>query len=217
MNKTDRQLKQDIEQELLWDPKVNSALVAVSVDQGAVSLLGAVDTYPEKWAAEAATKRVHGVRTVALELTVKVLSKHVRSDSEIATAVQAALEWDVFVPKTVTATVNNGSVTLGGDVPLNYQREAAERAIRHSMGVVAVYNTIGIHPQASALHVKEKVEAALERRGTADAKTIHVDTVGGTVTLTGCAAHWQSIEHASNAAWASPGVTEVLNHVQMSP
>jgi hypothetical protein len=65
MTKTDNQLKEDIEQELRWDPKVNAAQIGVSVDKGAVSLLGAVDTYAEKWAAEDATKRVFGVRTVA--------------------------------------------------------------------------------------------------------------------------------------------------------
>jgi osmotically-inducible protein OsmY len=50
MTKTDLKLKQDIEAELRWDPKINAAQIGVSVDKGVVSLLGAVDTYPEKWA-----------------------------------------------------------------------------------------------------------------------------------------------------------------------
>jgi osmotically-inducible protein OsmY len=217
MNKSDSQLKQDVEQELLWDPLVNAAQVAVSVDRGAVSLFGAVDTYPAKWAAEDATKRVHGVRAVAHDLTVKIVTEHARSDSEIAASVQAALEWDVFVPKTVTATVEAGAVTIDGEVALNYQRQAAERAVRYRKGVVDVVNRITIKPSASASQVKDRVEAALARRGTSDAKSIHVDTAGGAVTLSGSACHWQSIEHATNAAWAVPGVTEVVNHVQMSP
>src|ERR1700691_1612727 len=105
MKKTDLQLKQDIEEELLWDPMVNAAQIGVTVNNGAVSLLGSVDTYAEKWAAEDATKRVSGVRTVAQDLTVKLLGEHKRSDSDIAAAVQNALKWDVYVPKTVTATV----------------------------------------------------------------------------------------------------------------
>src|SRR5450432_2937911 len=84
MTKTDIQLKKDIETELSWDPKVNAAQIGVAVDQGAVSLLGTVDTYAEKWAAEDATKRVSGVRTVAQDLKVKILGEHARSDSEIA-------------------------------------------------------------------------------------------------------------------------------------
>src|SRR3984957_10375031 len=114
MTKTDMQLKQDIEEELLWDPKVNAAQIGVSVDHGAVSLLGTVDTYAEKWAAENATKQVSGVRTVAQDLTVKVLGDHKRSDAEIAAAVQTALQWNVHVPKGVTASVHQGRVTLEG-------------------------------------------------------------------------------------------------------
>jgi osmotically-inducible protein OsmY len=216
MNKTDSQLKQDVEQELLWDPLVNAAQVAVSVDHGAVSLFGAVDTYPAKWAAEEATKRVHGVRTVAHDLTVKIVDDHARSDSEIAASVLAALEWDVFVPKNVTATVEAGSVTLDGEVALNYQRQAAEHAVRFCKGVVDVVNRITIKPAASATQVKERVEAALARRGTSEVNLIRVATSGGKVTLTGSACHWQSVEHATNAAWAVPGVTEVVNEVQMS-
>src|SRR5580704_8039210 len=110
MTKTDAQLKLDIEQELRWDPTVNEAQIGVSVDKGAVSLLGAVDTYAEKWAAENATKRVSGVRTVAQDPTVKILIDRKRSDSDIAGATQNALKWDVFVPPSVTAKVQQGAV-----------------------------------------------------------------------------------------------------------
>jgi osmotically-inducible protein OsmY len=120
MNKTDDQLK---EQELRWDPKVNAAQIGVSVDKGVVSLLGAVDTFPEKWAAEDATKRVSGVRTVAQNLTVKLRSDHVRTDSDIAAATQSALKWDVSVPDSVTAKVHQGAITLEGQVTWNFQRE----------------------------------------------------------------------------------------------
>ena len=78
MNKTDMQLKKDVEDELQWEPKVNAARIGVSARNGAVILTGEVDTYPEKWAAQDAAKRVGGVRSVAEDLTVKLLggSKH---------------------------------------------------------------------------------------------------------------------------------------------
>lgn len=216
MTKTDLQLKQDIETELRWDPKVNAAQVGVSVDKGVVSLLGTVDSYAEKWAAEDATKRVSGVRTVAQDLTVKILGEHKRSDSDIAAAVQNALKWDVFVPKEVTAKVQNGAVTLEGPATWGYQRESAERAVRHLTGVVSVHNSIHIKPEASAAQVKEKVEAALQRQAATDAKSIHVETSGGKVTLTGTASSWQSIEDASHAAWAAPGVTNVVDQLTVA-
>ena len=216
MAKTDVQLKQDIEQELSWDPKVNAAQIGVSVDHGAVSLLGTVDTYAQKWAAEDATKRVSGVRTVAHDLTVKVLSEHVRSDTDIASAVQSTLKWDVLVPKAVTAVVRDGFVTLAGQVDWNFEREAAERAVRYLTGVVSVSNSITLKKtEASAAQVKEKVEAALQRQATTDANSIHVDTNGSLVTLTGHASSWQSVVDASNAAWAARGVSQVIDKLKV--
>jgi len=216
MAKTDVQLKQDIEQELSWDPKVNAAQIGVSVDHGAVSLLGTVDTYAQKWAAEDATKRVSGVRTVAHDLTVKVLSEHVRSDSDIAGAVQSTLKWDVLVPKAVTAVVRDGFVTLAGQVDWNFEREAAERAVRYLTGVVSVSNSITLKKtEASAAQVKEKVEAALQRQATTDANSIHVDTNGSQVTLTGHASSWQSVVDASYAAWAARGVSQVVDKLKI--
>ena len=217
MNKTDIQLKKDIEEELRWDPKVNSAQIGVTVDNGTVSLLGSVDTYAEKWAAEDATKRVGGVRTVAQDLSVKIQNEHKHSDPEIAEAVQSALRWNVYVPNTITTKVQQGAVTLEGQVIWNYQRDAAERAVRYLTGVIAVYNNVTLkQPQVSESQVKEKVLAALQRQATTDAKSIQVDTAGGKVTLTGHASSWQSIEDAANAAWAASGVTQVIDQVKMS-
>ncbi len=216
MTKTDAHLKQDIDQELAWDPKVNAAQIGVSVEKGAVSLLGTVDTYAQKWAAEDAATRVGGVRTIAQDLTVKILADHARSDSDIAVAVQNTLTWDVLVPNAVTAVVQDGAVILEGQVDWNFEREAADRAIRFLTGIVAVRNLIALKPRgASAAEVKEKVEAALRRQATTDADSIHVDTSGGKVTLTGHASSWQAIEDAAHAAWAGDGVTQVIDQVKL--
>jgi len=216
VNKTDKELKQDIEEELRWDPKVNSAQIGVTVDAGAVSLSGTVDTYAQKWAAEDATKRVSGVRTIAQDLSVKLLSDHKHTDAEIATAIQSALRWDVMVPNTVTAKVTSGAVTLEGLATWNFERESAERAVRYLTGVVSVVNAIGLKPQVSTTQVKEKIEAALDRQAKSDGKSIKIEAAGGKVTLTGHASSWQSTENAADAAWATPGVTEVVDRMTVS-
>jgi osmotically-inducible protein OsmY len=216
MEKTDTQLKKDIEEELRWDPKLNAAQIGVSVDKGVVTLLGAVDSYAEKFAAEDATKGVAGVRTVAQDLTVKVLDDHRHSDADLASGAQNALTWDVFVPDTVRAVVDQGSITLSGTVTWNYQRDAAEHAVRNLAGVVAVCNNVTIKPQIDAVEVREKVEAALQRQATRDGQSIRIQTSGGKVTLTGHASSWESIENASDAAWAAPGVTQVVDEVTVS-
>lgn len=216
MSKTDKQLQQDVEDELRWEPKLNSANIGVTVKQGAVSLNGTVDTYAEKWAAEGATKRVFGVRTIAQDLKVKVLNDHKQSDGDIAAAVLSALKWDVYVPSTVTAKVQDGNVTLEGQVSWNFERDSAERAVRYLMGVISISNFITLKPETSAAKVKEKVEAALQRQATKDANSIHVDTSGGKVTLTGHASSWTMIQDAASAAWAAPGVTDVVDQLTVS-
>ncbi|MEO7729573.1 MAG: BON domain-containing protein [Kofleriaceae bacterium] len=215
-HKTDIQLKQDIENELRWDPKVNASQIGVSVDHGSVSLLGAVDTYAAKWAAEDATKRVSGVRTVAQDLTVKLEGFHHHTDAEIAEATLSALKWDVWVPETVRALVHHGRITLEGQVDENYQRESAERAVRHLTGVIGVTNSITLKPATTTAEVKDKVQAALRRQATADANTILVGTLGGAVTLSGKASSWHAVHDATAAAWAVPGVTSVVQNVVVS-
>ena len=213
MSKSDIQLKKDIEEELRWDPKVNSAQIGVTVENGAVSLLGSVDTYAEKWAAEDATKRVGGVRTVAQDLTVKLRDEHKQIDSELATAVQSALRWNVLVPCGVTAKVDHGVVTLEGEVRWNFERHAAERSIRYLAGVVSVTDAIALKNHPSPTRVKENVEAALYRQAATDTDSIHVETSGGRVTLTGQASSWRVLKDAENAAWAAPGVTDVVDEM----
>ena len=216
MTKTDLQLKQDVDDELRWDPKVNAAQIGVSVEAGAVSLKGEVDSYADKWAAEDAAKRVGGVRAIAENLRVKVLELHGHSDLEIAEAALAALKWDVWVPKTVSVKVEQGKLTLSGAVEWNYQRNSAERAVRNLAGVVDVFNSISIKAGASVDQVQKKVQAALQRQATTDANNIVVNTSGGVVTLSGNASSLRAIADARDAAWAAPGVTEVVEHVAIA-
>jgi len=215
MNKTDLQLKEDVERELSWDPSLNAAQIVVSVDGGNVTLFGTVETYPEMAAAERATKRVGHCRSVTQDLNIKLRSEHEREDLHLSAAVQNVLDWDVLVPKGVAAKVKDGWVTLEGTVTWNFQRSAAERAMQHTVGVVGVSNCILLKNHAVASQVKAEVEAALLRQATADARSIQVVAVGGKVTLTGHASSWQAIEDATGAAWAAPGVTEVVSQVQM--
>ena len=153
---------------------------------------------------------------MAQDLSVRLLSDHKHSDAEIAAAIQTALKWNVMVPKTITAKVTSGSVTLEGQATWNFERDAAERAVSYLTGVVSVINAVGLNSQVSPTDVKEKIEAALNRRAKADAKGIKIDTSAGKVTLTGHASSWHSTEDAADAAWATPGVTEVVDRMTVS-
>lgn len=164
MRKTDSRLKQEVEQELRWDPLTSSAGIRVSVDEGNVSLLGAVHTCAVTWAAKAATARVGGVRAITQQITVTVLPELARTDSVLAAATQSVLRSNLSVPSTVSAKVEGGWVVLEGRTTWNYEREAAERAVSQVAGVAGVHNRI-VEPPTLAAREAQRVEAAARLPG----------------------------------------------------
>jgi osmotically-inducible protein OsmY len=215
--KTDDELKRDVERELEWEPSIDASAIGVATKGGAVTLTGEVSSYMEKWRAVRAAERVHGVRAVADEIVVKLPGDSKRTDADIAKAAANALEWNTSVPKGVTATVKDGYITLHGEVEWQFQREAAERAVRYLMGVRGVLNLITVKPRVSPSEVKVKIEAALSRQAALDARSIDVESRNGTVVLKGQVHSRREAEAAEEAAWATPGVAKVENRLAVTP
>ena len=157
MNKTDSQLKKEIETKLRRDPDVDSAQILVSVENGDVTLLGFVDTSAQKWAAEAATRRASGIRTFAQDLTVKIVPAHKRTDKEVEAGVHRAHKRDVFTPNGVIARVQHCAVTLEAQGNWNFEREDAERTMQYLTGVTPVNKTITLKRHTSAAEIKTKI------------------------------------------------------------
>jgi osmotically-inducible protein OsmY len=183
---TDLELKKSVESELNWEPSINAAEIGVAAKDGVVTLTGHVSSFWQKLTAERAATRVAGVKAIANELEIRLPTSSERTDEDIARAAVNALHWSSSVPADrIKVKVSKGWITLEGSVEWQYQKSAAENAVRDLTGVKGVVNLIDVKPQVSKVVVKSAIEAALKRSAEVDASRITVETDGDKVTLRG--------------------------------
>ena len=216
--KTDAQLKDDVLEELRWDPQISDAdAIGVGVKDGAVILSGHVPSYAEKLAAAQAAERVNGVKAVANDLRVERPGAP-RDDVDIAEAIAHVLEWNVQVPEDrVHATVEHGWVTLEGNVDHDHQRREVERMARHVRGVTGLLNNITVRPPADPAQVQTLIEEMFKRQAEADAVHIRVEVSDHTARLYGQVHSVQEANAAQAAAALAPGVAGVESHLVIAP
>jgi osmotically-inducible protein OsmY len=213
--KPDSEIKRDVEAELNWSPDVDQTDLAVKVNNGVVTLTGFVPSFFEKYRAEEAAKRIAGVAGLAND--VRVRPAYGLDDPEIARAAVAAIR--VELPsdaESVKALVQNGHVTLEGNLEWNFQRERVEDVVRRITGVITVDNQIMIKPRVKPSDIKRMIEDAFRRSAEVDASHISVKTEGGTVTLSGRVRTWSERAQAQQTAWFAPGVSQVKNEITIS-
>jgi osmotically-inducible protein OsmY len=213
---SNNELERQVSDELLWDPKIDNSAIAVSANDGAVSLRGTVGSFRQKREAQKDAKRVTGVKGVTNELEVRILTNDRRADADLRGDVLQALVLNSVVPPTIDANADDGKVTLTGTANWMFQRDEAEAVASSVRGVISVDNEVDLVPPGPSAHdVQHSIKKAMERNAKLDADNVTVESENGTVTLHGTVNSWADHDAALDAAWAAPGVTRVKDHVEV--
>ncbi|MGT2434405.1 BON domain-containing protein [Cupriavidus basilensis] len=137
-----------------------------------------------------------------------------RPDEEIAQAISSALHWNASVPPNVVQiTVENGAVTLRGEVDQDFQRRAALDTVRRVHGVKSVANALTLRPASGPADLSDRIAKALQRLAVVDASRLSVSVADGTVTLYGPLRNLNECRAAREAAWDAPGVRAVVDQM----
>ena len=215
---TDSDIQQDVVAELNAEPNLRNDDLAVGVRDGVVTLAGYVDSYADKWRAERVVSKIRGVKGVVNELEVRLSSSLQRTDPEIARAAVNALQWNVVVPHDrIKVVVEDGWVTLQGEVDWYYQKEEAERTVRNITGIKGVSNLITVAAVPAPSDVKQRITDALRRGAQFDAERITVEVTGHKAILKGTVRSYAELLDAERAARKVPGITEVDNRLTVEP
>lgn len=214
--RTDSKIKEDVLEELAWQPNIDETQIGVVVDNGIVTLSGTVDSYSKKITAEKAAKSVFGVRAVAEDIKVQYGKSYQKTDSEIARASADALKWNTSVPEDkINIKVEDGWVYLSGAVMWDYQKQAAKKTVEKLAGVKFVSNTISIEQPVKPIDIKNRITKAFKRSADIDAKNVTVAVDGHTVKLRGKVHSLAEKEDARKAAYFAPGVYKVENELEI--
>jgi osmotically-inducible protein OsmY len=215
--KSDIRLRQDVCNELKWDPSINDTCINIQVEKGLVTLVGYVDSFEEKWRAKEAVLRVHGVIGLEMMLEVKLLFSTERSDAEITKSAEGVVRWSNDLRNnSVKINVEKGLITLTGYVTWAFQKHNIERSLSNLMGVAGIDNLISIETQVIDLAVKKDIELALKRHRNEHIQNISISVNGSEVTLTGFIQSLAELKVINYIAWNTRGVKNVKNHIIIS-
>jgi osmotically-inducible protein OsmY len=214
LDKTDTELQDDVLSELSYDPSVTVTDIGVLVKDGTVTLNGYTTSYIEKWAAVNAVKRINGVKAIIDEIEVNIPDAYYRTDADIAAAAVNGIDWSTTIPfGTLEVIVDEGWVSLAGEVEWWYQQNAAVNLVQQMLGVKGVSDRISVKPKAMKMAIEKDINLALKRSAIVDVDRIQVESENNKVVLRGDVRSFAAREEAERIAWSEPGVCSVDNHL----
>ena len=210
--KSNEDLQREVQDAIKWEPLLSAAQIGVIAKDGIITLTGSVDSYSKKSEAEDAAKNVAGVKAIVEKIEVQFGTKGRKEDAEIATEIISSFKWNWEIPNDrIKVRVEDGWVTLEGQLKWNYQKEAAKKATRLIIGVKGLTNDIIIKSEGNDLIEKKDILQALARNWSTDDQDIHVNVTGNKVTLNGTVDSLYQKDQAEKIAWNAPGVWLVEN------
>jgi osmotically-inducible protein OsmY len=227
--RTDRDIRLDIEDALLYDPATDSYEINVAVKNNVATLSGTVDSLQEKELCVTVAKGVRGVTAVNDKIKVEWSEK--RPDSEIKADVEKALQWDAYVDHVMIQTeVTDGMVHLSGIVGSAAEKRLA-RIDAYVNGVRAVDDTdLKVEKWARDDDLRDKkyvqksedairlaVSDALLYDPRVSSFKIDVTVAGSVVTIRGTVDNLKAKLAAAQDARNTVGVRRVKNHIKVKP
>lgn len=215
--KTDMDLQRDVLDELRWDPQVDERKIGVMVADGSITLSGYAESYAHKLAAKRAAARVKGVLAIVDKIDVHLEDVHRMTDEGLAKRIAHVLTWNISAPQDIKAEVQDGVVTLCGEIDWQYQRDNILQNIEHVRGVVGVVDNIKLKITTPSVNdVRDRIASALQRHADVEAGKIDVFVSGGTVTLSGTVDSLAEMHRIQRTAWAAPGVTKLIDNLRVA-
>jgi osmotically-inducible protein OsmY len=145
-----------------------------------------------------------------------------KSDAQLKSDVREELEWDTRVDaRGINVEVNNGVVTLTGNVPSYAAFVAAQKAAHRVAGVKDVANDLHVEiPEAQArtdTAIAEAVRQALAWDALVSEEQITSTVTHGWVTIEGSVESLHEREDADRAVRRLAGIKGVHNHIVVNP
>jgi len=212
--KNNEGLQHDVQEAIKRESLLNAAEIGVIAQDGIITITGTVDSYAKKRAAEHAAKTVPGVLAVVEQIEVKFGKHGKRNDLEIALELINVMGQHPTMSKTnILVKVEDGCVTLEGDVDFYLYRETAQKTVEIVKGVKNLINKIQVNSKTTDAVEKKTINDALIRNWAIDEKMIKVDVFGNKVTLSGMVNSIFQRDEAERLTWNAPGVWTVHNEL----
>lgn len=216
--KTDLEIQKDVMQDLKWESFLKSTEIGVSVSEGVVTLSGIIDSYSKVRLAESVALKVGGVKDVENKLIVRFDTDNKNSDSELAKIALEAINWHSVIPKDrIKIKVEEGWITVTGEVDWKFEKDAIRSALENIIGVKGISNLVSISLKnpIDKREIKAKISKAFHRSATIDANNIAIGGTGNKIILRGIVQSYAEKQDAEKAAWNAPGVSSVENRLEV--